>query len=153
MSTHRDCPKADAITIAAVTERDAADWLVLRDCLWPADDHAREIADYFAGRLEEPVEVFIARDADGHAVAHVELSIREDLAALLGVRTGYIEGLYVEPALRGSGLVGRLQRRSQQWARAMRCTAFASDRDDRVIIAARFAQRTGGRAAMSGSGQ
>ena len=153
MPTLRDRPPADAITIAAVTERDAADWLVLRDRLWPADDHAREIADYFAGRLEEPVEVFIARDADGRAVAHVELSIREDLDALRGVRTGYIEGLYVEPAFRGSGLVGRLLRHSRQWARAMKCLAFASDRDDRVIIAVRFAPDTDPPDAMSGSGR
>ncbi len=117
---------------------DAADWLRLRNRLWEGDDHTTEIARYFAGQLDEPVEVLIARAPDGAAVAHVELSIRDDIAGLEGQRTGYIEGLYVDEAHQHRGVALLLLRASEAWAQAQRCTAFASDRDDRVIVHRRF---------------
>jgi aminoglycoside 6'-N-acetyltransferase I len=125
-------------TINPANPDDATDWLSLREKLWDADDHAAEIQQYFAGTLFEPVQVLIARDEAGRAAAHVELSIRHDLAPLEGIRTGYIEGLYVEPAHRRSGLVQRLLRESERWAQAQGCQAFASDRSDRVIVHARY---------------
>lgn len=125
-------------SIAPVTSRDASDWLMLRDKLWTGDNHAREIEQYFAGQLFEPVEVLIARDRSGHAVAHVELSIRHDLEELKGIKTGYIEGLYVEPEHRRTGLVQHLLRESEHWASSVGCQAFASDRSDRVIVHRRY---------------
>lgn len=125
-------------TLHPARPRDTADWLRLRDRLWEGDDHATEIASYFAGQLDEPIEVLIARTLDGTAVAHVELSIRDDIAGLEGQRTGYIEGLYVDEAHRHHGVALLLLRASEAWAQAQRCTAFASDRDDRVIVHRRF---------------
>nr|ELR9620187.1 GNAT family N-acetyltransferase [Pseudomonas aeruginosa] len=124
--------------MAAATSHDASDWLMLRDKLWAADDHAREIEQYFSGQLIELVEVLIARDQAGYAVAHVELSIRHDLEELEGVKTGYIEGLYVDPEHRRTGLVQRLLRESERWASSVGCQAFASDRNDRVIVHRRY---------------
>lgn len=118
---------------------DHRDWLRLREQLWEGDDHAEEIARYFAGTLEEPVEVLIARSPDGDAVAHVELSIRDDVDGLRGQRTAYIEGLYVDEAHRHRGVALLLLRAAEQWARDQGCAAFASDRDDRVIIDRRYA--------------
>ena len=125
-------------SIARATAQDAADWLSLRNKLWEDEDHAAEIEQYFAGNLFEPVAVLIARDEAGTAAAHVELSIRHDLAGLEGISTGYIEGLYVEPEHRGTGLVQRLLRESERWAQAEGCRAFASDRSDRVIVHSRY---------------
>ena len=125
----------------AARPTDSSDWLRLRNQLWEGDDHADEIARYFAGTLDEPVEVLIARSPDGNAVGHVELSIRDDIDGLPGQRTGYIEGLYVDDAHRHHGVALLLLRAAEQWARDRGCAAFASDRDDRVVIHRRFASR------------
>lgn len=117
---------------------DTADWLHLREQLWAGDDRAAEIAQYFAGELDEPVEVLIARAADGTAAGHVELSIRNDIAGLEGLRTGYIEGLYIDAAHRHRALALALLRASEDWAQQQGCLAFASDRDDRVIVHRRY---------------
>jgi len=72
----------------------ARDWLRLRDQLWPDEDHWPEIQQFFAGGLEEPNQVLLAFDPTNLAVAHVELSIRDD-----------IEGLFIGPSHRSSRLV------------------------------------------------
>lgn len=130
---------AAACALRPVRREDAAAWLRLREALWEGDDHAAEIARFFAGTLDEPQQVLLAVAPSGEPVGHVELSIRTDVAGLKGVVTGYIEGLYVAPSHRASGLVRRLLRASEDWARAQGCRAFASDRDDRVVVHAAFA--------------
>ncbi len=121
--------------------RDAAAWERLREQLWEGDDHCGEIAAYFDGEAEEPNEVLLALDAAGVAVAHIELSLREDVEGLVGVRTGYIEGLFVETSHRASGVTQQLLRAAEAWSREQGCAAFASDRDDRVIVHARYARQ------------
>lgn len=88
--------------------------------------------------MEEPDEVLLAITGDDEVVAHVELSLRYDIEGLAGVRTGYVEGLFVEEAYRASGVALKLLRAAESWARDRACEAFASDRDDRVIIHARY---------------
>jgi aminoglycoside 6'-N-acetyltransferase I len=115
---------------------DAAVWEALRRDLWPdgADDHAQEIASYFAGTLEEPAAVLMAEDADGKIVGFVELSIRTDIVGFEGRRTGYVEGLYLRPEFRGRGIARRLLQSSRAWARQQGCEAFASDRAGRIVV-------------------
>lgn len=127
--------------IRPIDPRHADDWQRLRTRLWAGEDHGPEVRRFFAGTLDEPVEVLLAFDDRGCAVAHVELSIRDDVAGLTGVRTGYVEGLYVDPAHRGTGLASQLLRAAVRWAAANGCRAFASDREDRVIVHARFTGR------------
>lgn len=125
-------------SIRPIRYLEAADWLRLREQLWEGDDHASEIARFFRQELEEPVEVLMAWTASGQAAGHVELSIREDIEGLEGVKTGYIEGLYVEAPHRACSLALQLLRASEKWAADQGCAAFASDRDDRVIVHRRF---------------
>ena len=49
-----------------------------------------------------------------------------------------VEGLYEVPEARGRGITRRLLRASVDWARQQKCTAFASDRADRVIMDRRY---------------
>lgn len=128
------------VAIRPVCAHEAADWQRLRDDLWEGDDHASEIAAFFAGAVEEPVAVLLAWSTDGQALGHVELSIRSDVPGLQGVRTGYIEGLYVLPAQRHAGIARALLNAARRWARAAQCQAFASDRDERVVIDRRYRQ-------------
>ena len=119
---------------------DVAAWAELRTALWPdgADDHAREIEQYFAGRLDEPDAAFIARDTAGKPIAILELSLRTDVPGVEGKRTCYVEGLYVIPEFRHWGIARELLHTSLNWARENHCAAFASDRAGRIIIHKRF---------------
>jgi len=126
------------VSIRPVTKDDADGWLRLRNDLWEGDDHEQEIAAFFRGEPEEPIEVLLAVDRNGTAVAHVELSLRFDVPGLEGLKTGYIEGLYVAPQYRQTNVAVRLLRASEQWAKVQHCEAFASDRDDRVVVHARY---------------
>jgi aminoglycoside 6'-N-acetyltransferase I len=69
--------------------------------LWPdGDDHAVEIAAFFAGTLAEPDTVLVVEDG-GLLIGFAELSVRRDVAGLEGKFTGYVEGLFVRPGFRG----------------------------------------------------
>lgn len=129
------------ILIRPVTTADAKAWEHLRNALWPGDPHDAEIAAFFAATIDEPEAVLVAQDASGALVAVVELSRRRDLPGMHGAVAGYIEGLYVEPDHRASGLVWRLLRAARDWAREQGCTDFASDRDDRVVFDRSFRSR------------
>jgi aminoglycoside 6'-N-acetyltransferase I len=121
--------------IRPVEPSDAAEWGSMRRDLWPGDDegHDAEIAAFFAGTLVEPQAVLVAEEAS-KLVGVAELSIRRDVPGLIGQRVGYVEGLYVLPAFRNSGLGRRLLAAAKAWARQNDCQGFASDRSDRIII-------------------
>lgn len=130
----RDLPAH--ITIRDVTPADAPVWEAMRQDMCPngAEDHAPEIAMFFAGTLEEPSAVMVAETISGEVVGVVELALRTDVAGLEGKRTGYVEGLYVKPDVRHQGVARNLMRASRSWAQRQNCEAFASDRADRVVI-------------------
>jgi aminoglycoside 6'-N-acetyltransferase I len=129
-------PTDSRILIRPVARKDAASWEALRCAHWPdgAADHGPEIASFFAGTLEEPLAVLVAEISSGEIVGFMELSIRTDLPGAEGRRTGYVEGLYIRPGFRGSGLVRRFLRAARNWAREKECAAFASDRAGRIIV-------------------
>ena len=122
---------------------DAAAWERMRCDLWPdgCEDHAPEIAAFFAGTLLEPEAVLVVEDAVGRLLAVAELSIRTDLLSYLGRRMGYVEGLYIIPEFRGHGIARSLLLASRKWARQQGCTGFASDRADRIIIDRSYERR------------
>lgn len=114
----------------------------MRRNLWPdgTEDHAREIAMFFAGGLEDVAAVLVVESEGGALVGFAELSIRWDLPGLEGKRAGYVEGLYLSPEYRGQGLTRKLLQASRMWAREQGCVAFASDRADRLILDRSFAE-------------
>lgn len=124
------------LVIRHIAPSDASVWEAMRRNLWPdgAEDHPSEIAMFFAGSLEEPLAVLVAESPAGVIAGFAELSIRTDVPALKGKRVGYVEGVYIRPEVRHRGIARRLLRASRNWARQQGCTAFASDRADRIII-------------------
>jgi aminoglycoside 6'-N-acetyltransferase I len=132
------------IVIRAVRPSDTAAWVKLRTALWPdgAEDHPREVAQFFAGMIDEPNAAFIVENPAGKPIAILELSIREDVQGLEGKRAGYVEGLYVIPELRHRGIAADLLHTSLNWARENQCVAFASDRAERMVVYRRFAVHT-----------
>jgi aminoglycoside 6'-N-acetyltransferase I len=75
------------------------------------------------------------------AVGLTELSIRYDVAGALGIRTGYIEGLYLMPAERNLRMNRKLIDAAYRWAIGQHCRAVASDRAERVVLFRTVPQR------------
>ena len=101
----------------------------MRDRLWPSEDneHATEIEQYFAGTLNEPLEVLIAAGDDGEAIGFAELSIRNYAEDCETNRVAYLEGWYVEPEARRHGVGRALVQAAEEWGRRQGCTEFGSD--------------------------
>jgi GNAT superfamily N-acetyltransferase len=101
---------AKETVIRAVRPSDTAAWVKLRTALWPdgAEDHPREIAQFFSGMLGELNAAFIVENPAGKPIAILELSIREAVPGLEGKRAGYVEGLYVIAELRHHGIAREL---------------------------------------------
>ena len=102
-------------------------WLALRLRLWSHGTEAeylREMADALArGHF-----VRLAIDESGSAVGFVEASKRVDYVnGTTSSPVAFLEGLYVEPAARGSGIARALVGAVEAWASAQGCTELASD--------------------------
>lgn len=119
----------EPVIITAVTSADAADWLTLRNALWPGDrddEHAQEIAQL----LREPGETvtLIARDAEQLAVGFAEASLRRDYVnGCESSPAAFLEGIYVIPSARRTGVARSLVAAVEQWGREQGCSEFASD--------------------------
>lgn len=117
------------VGIRRVTGKDRTAWLRMREALWPDEtgSHAREIEDFLAGRLKNPLEVLLAVDTAGTPVGFVELSIRNYAEDCITDRVAYLEGWYVVPEARRRGVGAALVKASEDWARTQGCTEFGSD--------------------------
>lgn len=121
--------------IRPVKPGDRDSWLRMRDALWPAEDHAREIDRFFASDVREPLEVLIAFDE--RPIGFVELSIRPYAEGCDTDRVAFVEGWYVDPDERGTGVGAALIRAAEEWARSQGCAEIASDTEaDNVASAA-----------------
>ena len=96
--------------------------------LWPEstpEELAREFEQLW--RLEDHA-VFLARTEEGEAAGFALVALRRDYVE--GADTspvGYLEGIYVRPAYRHSGLGRALLQRGEDWAGRQGCAEFASD--------------------------
>jgi len=86
-----DETNVDAL-IRPVRSTDAHAWERLRCELWPdgREDHAPEIARFYAGTLPEVAEVLVAETFEGKMIGFAELSVRTDLPTLVGSRVGCV---------------------------------------------------------------
>jgi aminoglycoside 6'-N-acetyltransferase I len=112
-----------------VTTADADAWLRMRLALWPAEpaEHRADIDRFFAGDRHEPREVLVVEDEERRPVGFAELSIRNIVDGCDTPFVGYLEGWYVEPAVRRRGAGRALVEGAERWAQSLGCTEFASD--------------------------
>ena|SRR5580765_2836411 len=113
--------------IRTIVESDRSDWVRLRDALWPGSlwDHDVETRKYFESGLDLPV-VFVA-DVDGRLVGFLELDVRKYAPGCASSPVPFIEGWYVEPAMRGRNIGRALVEAAEAHARASGYIEIASD--------------------------
>ena len=110
---------------AEAADLDAVTALALE--LWPEHDFDelwQDVAEIMAG----PEAAYFLLEADGKAQGFAQCQLRRDYVE--GTQTspvGYLEGIYVRPALRGKGGARALLRACESWAASWGCTEFASD--------------------------
>ena len=107
---------------------DAAAWEGLRQQLWPSPpgEHAAEIATFFGGERQDPMEVLLAVEGE-EIVGFAEVSIRSHAEGCRPGRIAYLEGWFVLPRWRGHGVGAALVRAVEDWGRAQGCRELASD--------------------------
>jgi aminoglycoside 6'-N-acetyltransferase I len=110
-----------------MTAADVADWARMRLALWPTTSRVAHEADIAAALTEAGLNL-IARSEDSRPLGFAEASLRHDYVN--GTRTSpvaFLEGIYVEPDHRGTGVARTLVMGVEAWARQKGCSELASD--------------------------
>ena len=115
------------MTIRQAVPADAAAVGALAACLWPshtADEMAAEFSQILA---QKGSAVFLAADGK-EDVGFAQCGLRHDyVEGTSGGPVGYLEGIFVSPAYRRSGVAANLTAACEHWAKSMGCREFASD--------------------------
>lgn len=114
--------------VRRLKETDFADWFRLRKLLWDEstdDEHRREMHEII--EYEETQLVLIAETSDNKLIGFLEASIRPFVEDCTTDQVGYLEGWYVEPQFRRSGVGAVLVKTAEDWARKKGCREMASD--------------------------
>ena len=95
--------------------------------LWP-HHQPEDLMEEFAPLLLDPgAAVFLAFSADSPA-GFAQCQLRYDyVEGTSGSPVGYLEGIFVAPAYRKTGLARSLLSACEAWAKEQGCTEFASD--------------------------
>jgi aminoglycoside 6'-N-acetyltransferase I len=105
-------------------------WAELRYALWTwddVDDHAEEAEElYLEGNPDRAA--FVALDDAGDVIAFAEASLRRDyVEGCEASPVAFLEGVYVKPEVRKSGVARALVEAVADWGRAQGCTEYASN--------------------------
>ena len=116
-----------SFTIRRATYEDKADWLRMRQGLWP--EAPIEYLDFDMDDLlaDPDYVVFVASSADGKLVGFIEAGLREYGEGCETSPVGYIEAWYVDEHIRGQKLGRDLVHTAEQWAREKGMVEMASD--------------------------
>jgi len=122
------------LLIRPVRANDVAEWLRMRQLLWPDSDpdkEAGEIAHFLADPprplLPALHAAFVCPRPESGLCGLVEVSIHDSAPGCKTDRIGYLEAWYVDPDWRGKGVGRALAEQAESWAKAAGCLEMASD--------------------------
>lgn len=101
--------------------------------LWPdasVEEHARNVLPVIEGKAPGilPDIIFVAQHVDGQVLGFVDVDLRSHADGCNPAHpVGYIEGWYVIPESRRTGVGARLIAAAESWARDQGCVEMASD--------------------------
>ena len=107
---------------------DHDEWRRMREALWPecaVNTHEAEMADILADRDNQAV--FVVVRPTGSLGGFVEVSIHPHAIGCDTRPVGYLEGWFVDPDLRGTGVGRGLLAAAESWSRSKGCREMASD--------------------------
>jgi aminoglycoside 6'-N-acetyltransferase I len=127
VAPHNRQPQEQHVHIRRIVETDRADWVRLRDALWPGflADHDAETREYFEKRLDAPI-VFVA-ETDDSVVGFLELDFRKYAPGCTSSPVPFIEGWYVEAGRQRRGIGRALVAAAEAFALASGHREIASD--------------------------
>lgn len=114
--------------VRPLSEADIGEWLRLRKMLWDGssdEEHKAEMMDIY--EHTETQCVLVAEFGGGKLAGFLEASIRPFVEDCHSEHVGYLEGWFVEPEFRRSGVGRALVREAENWARRRGATEMASD--------------------------
>ena len=114
--------------VRLLKETDIGEWLRLRKMLWDGssdEEHKAEMMDIY--EHTETQCVLVAEIGGGRLGGFLEASIRPFVEDCHSEHVGYLEGWFVEPQFRRSGIGRALVREAESWARRRGATEMASD--------------------------
>lgn len=117
------------VMIEPCTSLEQAGWLTLRRALWPEGSEAEHLAEMaeFLGAPKRFAQ-FVAYDAAGLALGFIEASIRSDYVnGTQSSPVAFLDGIYVLPAHRRSGVARSLFAAVSGWAVDQGVHEIASD--------------------------
>jgi aminoglycoside 6'-N-acetyltransferase I len=118
----------ERFSVRPLKETDLGEWLRLRKLLWDAtseSDHKSEMLDII--EHQDTQLILVAEVDSGRLVGFLEASIRPFVEDCQTDFVGYLEGWFVEPQFRNSGIGRQLVKAAETWARRRGCTEMASD--------------------------
>jgi aminoglycoside 6'-N-acetyltransferase I len=117
----------EKVNIRRAGQDDGAHLAALAKALWPKQDQEvlrQEMAELCTQR---EAALFLA-ECGAQAVGFAQCQLRRDyVEGTHSSPVGYLEGIYVCPALRGRHVGLQLLKACENWARTMGCLEFASD--------------------------
>ncbi|MDJ0758339.1 MAG: GNAT family N-acetyltransferase [Woeseiaceae bacterium] len=131
--------------IRAVADTDRDEWGRMRSALYSSPD-PKEIDDWFdaadsGGTSYVGVAVFVADRGNGSLAGFAEIGSRNYAEGCVSTPVAYLEGWYVDPDVRGTGLGAQLLQAVERWALDNGFTELASDTeiDNNVSLRAHLA--------------
>lgn len=132
------------MTIEPLSEESLAAFTGLTLELWPECRYEEECLNA-EKLLRSPQDAaFLGKIPDGEYIAFIQLSLRHDyVEGTISTPVGYIEGIYVRPGYRKSGLARRLVEAGEGWCREQGCIEMASDAEIGNLESHAFHRRMG----------
>jgi aminoglycoside 6'-N-acetyltransferase I len=132
--------------IRPATPTDIPAWGQLRHKLWQShasNELITELTAFFDGTGGRPEVCFVLECEEGDSLpagtlgGFIEASIRPYAEGCKSQKVGYLEGWFVDEALRWQGWGGKMVKQAEAWAREQGCTEMASDYVPENTVSAR----------------
>ncbi len=118
---------AMALHVRSLADGDRVRWAELRHALWPDAPFDDLLGEANAFALEAPRAAVYLAERDAAVCGFIELSLRDVAEGCETSPVPYVEGWYVTPEARRSGVGRALMRAAEEWARGKGSPVLASD--------------------------